>query len=99
MKNHEVKRSVARKVVENTTVAAFVTLDCYGTPPGVTAELQGSLHELEQLESSQLVDAAKSLVQIAIEHSISPNETTHTNARAARDALADLMIHSKEIKG
>lgn len=95
----EIPRSIARSVTQHTTLAAFSTADCYGVPAGVTAELQADLHELAQLESSPLVDAAKSLVKVAIQHSISPNETTYTIARAARDALGDLLIRTKEIKG
>ena len=99
MKTHDVKKSVARTVTKHTIFAAYSTIDCYGVPPEVTAELQADLQELDKLEASPLVDAAKSLVKIAIEHSISPTETTHSLARVARDALADLMIHSREVKG
>lgn len=96
---HEVKRSIARSVTKHTAIAAFSTADCYGDPPSLTKELQADLHELDQLESIPLVEAAKSLVKIAIKHSISPNEITHTLARNARDILGDLLINTKEIKG
>ena len=99
MTTQEVKRSVARIVTQNTMLAAFSTIECYGVPPGVTAELREDLRELEKLESSPLVAAAKSLVKAAIAHSISPNETTYSEARAMRDALGDLLIRTKEVKG
>ena len=99
LETHEVKKSIARLVTKHTALAAFATVDCYGVPPRFTAELQADLHELEQLDSSPIVDAAKSLVKVAVQHSISPNETTYTIARSARDALGDLLIRTKEIKG
>lgn len=99
MTTYEVKKSIARSVSQHTILAAFSTVDCYGTATWITGDLFAGLHELDKLENCPLVDAAKTLVKIAIEHSISPNETTHANARAATDALADLMIRTKEIKG
>lgn len=93
-----VKRSIARLVGQLTILAACSTVD-YRVPSGVTAELRADLHQLAQLENVPLVVAAKSLVEAAIEHSISPNKTTHANCRVTRDALGDLMIHSKVIKG
>lgn len=94
----EVKKSIARSVAQHTISAAFSTVNCYA-PPGVTTELKADLHELEQLDSSPLVDAAKTMVEVAITHSIKPTEATHATARAATDTLADLMIRTKEIKG
>ncbi|MCG7346392.1 hypothetical protein MHZ92_20000 [Sporosarcina sp. ACRSL] len=96
---HELKRSITRKVTEHTVLAAVSTLDCYGVPHRVTTALHADLHELEQLESSRVVDAAKSLVKVAIAHSISPTETTYADARRARDTLGDLLMDTKEIKG
>lgn len=93
-----VKRSIARLVGQRTILAAFSTVD-YENPSGVTTDLRADLHQLAQLESVPLVVAGRALVEAAIKHSISPNETTHANCRAARDALGDLMIHSKVIKG
>lgn len=93
-----VKRSIARLVGQHTILAAYSSVD-YGVQSGVTAELRADLHQLAQLESVPLVDAGRALVEAAIKHSISPNKTTHANCRVTRDALGDLMIHSKVIKG
>ena len=99
MTTYEVKKSVARKVTQHTILAAFSTIDLAGLPNWVVGDLQADLHELDKLEDSPLVEAAKTLVRVATSHGIYPNETTHKEARAARDILADLMINAKEIKG
>lgn len=99
MTTQEVKKSIARSVTQHTVLAAFSTVDCYGVPSGITKDLQADLSELGQLESHPLVDAAQTLVKAAIKHSILPTETTHAESRIARDALGDLLIQSKEIKG
>ena len=96
---HEVKKSIAKAVTEHTLLAAFSTVDYAGLPIWVTGDLQADLHALDKLEDSPLVEAAKTLVKIATLHSIYPNETTHKEARVARDKLADLMINAKEVKG
>lgn len=99
MKTFEIPKTIARKVTEHTVLAAFSTVDYKGLSNWITGDLHADLHALNQLEDSPLVDAAKTLVKVAIAHSIYPNETTHTEARVARDALANIMIHTKEIKG
>lgn len=96
---YEVKKSIARKVTERTILAAFSTNDMAGLPKWVVGDLQADMNELNQLEDSPLVEAAKRLVAVAISHGIYPNETTHKEARAARDALGDLLMSVKEVKG
>lgn len=99
MPTYNVKKSTARLVTKHTALAAFSTVDCYGVPVWIAGDLQADLHELDKLENIPLVEAAQTLVKIAIKHSISPSEITHTLARNARDILGDLLINTKEIKG
>ncbi|MCK1998315.1 hypothetical protein MPH47_14010 [Psychrobacillus psychrodurans] len=99
MEKVEVKKSTGRLVTKHTILAAFTTMDCYGVASKVTEDLKADLHELKQLEESALVDAAISLVNIAIKHSIKPVTATYDEARIARDELGELLINSKEIRG
>lgn len=95
----KVKKSVARKVTQHTMLAALITIDCYGGPYDYTADLQADLLELQKLERSPLVDAAVELVTIGIAHAKKPTTETFDKARIARDALGDLLMTAKEIKG
>lgn len=99
MTKHEIRRSEAQSIIQHTISAAFSTVERSGSPISVTLGLQKDLRELNKLQSSPLVDAAKSLVEIAVKHSIKPTKATHEEARVARDALGYLMMNAKEIKG
>lgn len=94
----EIKKSAANKVVRHTMTAATSTLDCYGSPHGITDVLNADLKELQQLEQSPIVDAAIRLVEIAIIHAAKPTTKSHTEARVARDELGDFLIGAK-VKG
>ena len=96
---HEVKKSIARSVTQNTMLAALITIDCYGGPYDYTAQLESDLLELQKLEPSPLVDAAVELVTIGIAHAKKPTTETFDKARIARDALGDLLMSAKEVKG
>lgn len=95
----EIKKSVANKVCRHTILAAYSTVDCYGSPYNLEYDLRDDLKELQQLEQSPIIEAAIRLVEIAITHEADPTTETHTKARVARDELGDFLIGAKEIKG
>ena len=95
----EVKKSVAKKVIEHTIASAYATADCYGIPSDAVEVIREDLHELQKLEQSQLVDAAVELVTIGLAHAIKPTTETFDQARIVRDKLGSLMMSAKEIAG
>lgn len=96
MEVFEVKKAIARSLVQHTMTAATTTLDCHGWYSAAET-LQEDLRALEGLESSPLVEAAKDMVKIAIRHDIDPTTETYDEARIARDRLGELFIHAKEV--
>lgn len=93
-----VKKEVSAVIKESTILSAYVVSGVMGTMPGMVEQLTQDLRALNELEESELVTSAKTLVTLAIIYNQTPNPHTLDEAQKALSKMGDLFLQTKEVK-
>lgn len=91
-----VTKADAAVIKECTVLSAYTVSGAIAAMPDVAQILTDDLRQLNTLESSELVDAAKRLVSLTIQYAQTPCDTSHKLAQAALSDLGDLLMQTKE---
>lgn len=93
-----VKKEVSTVIKESTILSAYVVSGVMGIMPGMVEQLTEDLRALNELEESELVTSAKTLVTLAIMYNQTPNPHTLKEAQQALSKMGDLFLQTKEVK-
>jgi len=93
-----VKKEVSTTIKESTILSAYVVSGVMGIMPGMVEQLTEDLRALNELEESELVTSAKTLVTLAIMYNQTPNSHTLIEAQKALSKMGDLFLQTKEVK-